>query len=266
MLRSVFAKVVHDQWRMVLGWAAFSAVWPAMYVGLYPSIGALGELEKMLDQFPPAIREFFASASLDLSSPEGFLNMELFTFVAPLLVLAYTVVVCGGATAGEEEKGTMDLLLANPIPRWRIVVEKSAAFVIGTIVIGVGMWIGAAAGAAIADVDLDLVLVGQAIGSVVLLGLALGGFALALGAITGRRWLAAGTALMVVIAGFFLNGFGALVDWLEPWRPISPFYQYIANDPLSNGLDAGNVLVLLAWALIGGIVAVIAFERRDLAR
>jgi hypothetical protein len=27
-----------------------------------------------------------------------------------------------------------------------------------------------------------------------------------------------------------------------------------------------NVLVLLAWALIGGIVAVIAFERRDLAR
>ena len=26
-------------------------------------------------------------------------------FVAPLLVLAYTVVVCGGATAGEEERG-----------------------------------------------------------------------------------------------------------------------------------------------------------------
>ena len=266
MLRSVFGKVVHDQWRMVLGWAAFSAIWPAMYVALYPSIGALGELEKMLDQFPPALREFFASSSLNLSTPEGFLNMELFTFVAPLLILAYTVVVCGGATAGEEENGTMDLLLANPVPRWRIVVEKSAAFVGGTGVIGIGMWLGAAAGAAAVGIDLDLWLVGQAITSTVLLGLARGGLALALGAITGRRWLAAGVSLMVVVAGFFLNGLGALVDWLKPWRPISPLYQYISNDPLSNGLDPGNVLVLVAWAVVGGVVAVVAFERRDLVR
>jgi ABC-2 type transport system permease protein len=266
MLRSVFGKVVHDQWRIVLGWAAFAAIWPAMYVALYPSIGALGEMQKMLEQMPPGLREFFASSSLNLSTPEGFLNMELFTFVAPLLVLAYTVVVGGGATAGEEERGTMDLLLANPVPRWRIVVEKSAAFAIGTIVIGVGMWLGAAAGAVAVGVDLDMWLVGQAIASSVLLGYALGGLALALGAITGRRWLAAGVSLMVVITGFFLNGLGALVDWLAPWRPISPFYHYIANDPLSNGLDPGHALVLVAWAVIGGAIAVVAFERRDLTR
>jgi ABC-2 type transport system permease protein len=266
MLRSVFLKVVHDQWRIVLGWAAFAGIWPAMYVALYPSIGALGEMQRMLEQFPPAIREFFASSSLDLSSPEGFLNMELFTFVAPLLVLAYTVVVGGGATAGEEERGTMDLLLANPIPRWRIVVEKSIAFVIGTIVIGLGMWVGAAAGAVAVGIDLDLWLVGQAIVSSLLLGFALGGLALALGALTGRRWLAAGVSLMVAIAGFFLNGLGALVAWLEPWRPLSPFYHYIANDPLSNGLDPGHALVLVAWAIVGTAVAVVAFERRDLAR
>lgn len=266
MLRSVFGKVVHDQWGIVVGWALFAAIWPAMYVALYPSIGAFGELQQVLEQFPPALREFFASASLDLSSPEGFLNMELFTFVAPLLVLAYTVIVASGATAGEEERGTMDLLLANPISRWRIVAEKSVAFVLGTIVIGLGMWAGAGAGAAVVNVDLDLWLVGQAIASSLLLGFAIGGLALALGAITGRRWLAAGVSLMVVIAGFFLNGLGALVDWLAPWRPISPFYHYIANDPLSNGLDPGHALVLVGWAVAGGVIAVVAFERRDLSR
>lgn len=266
MLRSVFGKVIHDQWRIVLGWAVFAGIWPAMYVALYPSIGALGEMERMLEQFPPALRELFASSNVSLSSPEGFLNMELFSFVAPLLVQAYIVVVCGGATAGEEERGTMDLLLANPIPRWRIVVEKSAAFVLGTMVIGLGMWIGAALGAAAVEIDLDMWLVGQAIASSCLLGFAFGGLALALGALTGRRWLAAGVSLMTAIAAFFLNGLGALVDWLEPWRPLSPFYHYIANDPLTNGLDAGNVLVLLAWAVIGGIIAVVAFERRNLAR
>jgi ABC-2 type transport system permease protein len=266
MLRSVFGKVVHDQWRMVLGWAAFAGIWPAMYVALYPSIGALGELEKMLDQFPPAIREFFASSSLNLSTPEGFLNMELFTFVRAPRAGLHGGRVQRRGDRGREEKGTLDLLLANPVPRWRIIVEKSAAFVIGTVVIGIGMWIGAALGALAVDIDLDMWLVGQAIASACLLGFDLGGVALALGALTGRRWLAAGVSLMIVIAGFFLNGLGALVDWLEPWRPISPFYQYIANDPLSNGLDPANALVLLAWAVIGGIVAIIAFERRDLAR
>ena len=266
MLRSVFAKVVHDQWRLVLGWGVFAAIWPAMYVGLYPSIEAMGSLQQMMDKLPPAIREFFASSELNIGTPEGFLNLELFTFIAPLLVLAYTVVVAGGATAGEEERGTLDLLLANPIPRWRVVVEKAAAFGVGTIVIVAFMWAGAAAAATAVGIDLDLGRLAEALVSVLLLGLALGGLALALGAMTGRRWLSSGVSLMVVIAGFFLNGLGALIDWLDPWRPLSPFYHYIANDPLSNGLDPGSALVLVAWAVVGLIVAVIAFERRDLAR
>ena len=160
----------------------------------------------------------------------------------------------------------MDLLLANPVPRRRVVLQKSLAFLLGTIVIGIGMWLGAAAGALAVDVDLDLGLVAQALVSVLLLGLAFGGLALALGALTGRRWLAAGVSLMVAIASFFVNGLGALVDWLEPWRPLSPFYMYIANDPLTNGIDPVHALVLIGWAVAGVIVAVVAFERRDLAR
>jgi ABC-2 type transport system permease protein len=266
MLRSVFSKVVHDQWRIVLGWAAFSAIWPAMYVALYPSIGSFLNLQELLDQMPPAIRQMFSMSELGVGTPEGFLNMELFSFVAPLLIFAYTVSVGGSATAGEEERGTMDLLLANPVPRWRVIVEKSAAFLLGTIVIGVGMWLGAAAGAAISGVDLDLALIAQALASVVLLGLAFGAFAMALGAITGRRWVAASIALMVAIASFFLNGLGSLVDWLDPWRPVSPFYHYIANDPLVNGLDLSHAMVLAVLTVLCTAVAVVAFERRDLAR
>jgi ABC-2 type transport system permease protein len=266
MLRSVFAKVVHDQWRIVLGWAAFSAIWPAMYVGLYPSIGTFLDLQELLDQMPPAIRQLFSMSELGIGTPEGFLNMELFSFVAPLLIFAYTVSVGGSATAGEEERGTMDLLLANPVPRWRVVLEKSAAFLLGAIVIGVGMWVGAAVGAAVSGVELDLGLIGQALASVVLLGLAFGAFAMALGAITGRRWAAAAIALMVAVASFFLNGLGSLVDWLDPWRPVSPFYHYISNDPLIHGLDLSHAAVLVAVTVACTAVAVVAFERRDLTR
>jgi len=266
MLRSVFTKVVHDQWRVVLAWAFFSGLWPALYIALYPSIGAVEEMQKLLDSMPPAIRQLFSSSELDIGTPEGYLNIEMFSFVAPLLVMAYTVVVASGATAGEEDKGTLDLLLANPVRRWRVLAEKSLAFALGTAVIGLGMWLGLAGGAAVAGVGLNLGLVGQAIVSALLLGLAFGSFAMAIGALTGQRWLSAGLALAVAVASFFLNGLGSLVDWLDPWRPVSPFYHYIAGDPLVHGLDPGHVLVLVAGTLIGFAVAVVAFERRDLRR
>jgi ABC-2 type transport system permease protein len=265
-MRSVFAKVVHDQWRVVLGWAAFCAIWPAMYIGLYPSIGRFVDLQHIMDQLPPAMKQLLSLTDAGIGTPAGFLNAELFTFISPLLILAYTVAIGSSATAGEEERGTMDLLLANPIPRWRVVVDKAIAMVIGSVVIGVMMWLGAAIGATLAKVDIDLGLVAQALASVILLGLAFGMFALALGAITGRRSASAAIALMVAIASFFLNAFGLLVDWLGPWRPVSPFYHYIGNNPLTNGLDPEHAAVLVAIAVVSAAVAVVAFERRDLAR
>lgn len=266
MLRSVFTKVVHDQWRVVLAWAVFAGLWPALYIALYPSIGAVEEMQQLLDSMPPAIRQLFASSELDIGTPEGYLNIEMFSFVAPLLVMAYTVIAGGGATAGEEDKGTLDLLLANPIPRWRVLVEKSLAFLVGTAAIGLGMWLGLAVGAVGAGVEVNLSLVGQAIISALLLGLAFGSFAMAIGALTGQRWLAAGLALAASVAAFFLNGLGSLVDWLDPWRPVSPFYHYIAADPLVHGLDPGSALVLVAGTLAWFAVAAVAFERRDLRR
>ena len=265
-MRNVFSKVVHDQWRIVLGWAAFCAIWPAMYTGLYPSIGRFVDLQHIMDQLPPAMKQLLSLTDAGIGTPAGFLNAELFTFVSPLLILAYTVAIGSSATAGEEERGTMDLLLANPVPRWRVVVDKAVAMVIGSAVIGVMMWVGAAIGATLAKVDIDLGLVAQALTSVILLGLAFGMFALALGAITGRRMASAAIALMVAIASFFINAFGLLGDWLEPWRPISPFYHYIGNNPLSNGLAPEHAAVLVGIALAAVVVAVFAFERRDLAR
>lgn len=264
MLRSVFAKVAHDQWRPVLAWAVFCGVWPAMYIALYPSIGAVETIQELLDAMPPAVRAMFASSELNISTPEGYLNIELFSFVAPLLFMVYTVAVGGSATAGEEDRGTIDLLLANPVPRWRVVADKAAALLAATLVIAAGMWLGVAVGAGAVGVELDLGLVGQATASAALLGLAMGAFAMALGSLTGARWLSAGLAMAVAVAAFFLNALGALVDWLEPWRVISPFYHYIANDPLSRGLDPAHAGVLVGLAMICFAIALIAFERRDL--
>ena len=125
MLRSVALKMLHDQWRILAVWSVLAAILAAFYLSLYPSIGSVDEMRRLLDAMPPELRAMFSIEGADLGTPAGYLNMELFTFMLPLIVAAVTVTAGSGATAGEEERGTLELLLANPIGRWRIVVEKA---------------------------------------------------------------------------------------------------------------------------------------------
>ncbi|MBV8258582.1 MAG: ABC transporter permease, partial [Actinobacteria bacterium] len=64
--------------------------------------------------------------------------------------------------------------------------------------------------------------------------------------------------------GWLINGFAPLAHSLAWLRYLSPFYYYAGNDPLSNGVDSGHLLVLGAVSLLLTAVAAVAFERRDI--
>jgi ABC-2 type transport system permease protein len=264
MLRSIWLKMLHDQWRMLAVWTVIAGLLSGFYLSLYPSIGAVEEMRELLASMPPELRAMFASESADISTPAGYLNIELFAFMLPLIVMAVTLVAGGGATAGEEERGTLELLLANPVPRWRIVAEKSIGIAILAAIVCAGVWASLAASAVLVDVDIALDRVAAALVSVWLLSLVVGGVALVAGALTGSRVAAIGIGLVVSIVGFFVNALAPLSDVLEPLRPLSPHYHYIGYDPLSAGLDVGHALVLVVASLVLVAAAAVAFERRDL--
>ena len=264
MLRSVWVKVLHDQWRMLAGISLLAGALAAMYLAFYPSIGVAKEMQALLDSLPPALTALFASQGLDLSTPEGFLNMELFSFLGPIFVIMYAATVGAGATAGEEERGTLDLLLANPIPRWRVVAEKAVAMTIGLAVLSAAMLLGVVLVSVAMRIDVNALKVGAALVSNGLLGLSLGGIALLIGALTGRRMMAVGVTVTLAVASFFVNGLAPLVDWLSGLRPWSLFYHFVGYDPLNHGLDPLHAGILLAVAVIGAAAAALAFERRDL--
>jgi hypothetical protein len=81
----------------------------------------------------------------------------------------------------------------------------------------------------------------------------------------GRTWRRSSWPPPPGIAGFLVNSLSALAEGLKQWRPLTLFYQYAGNDPLRNGLDVGDAAVLLAVAAAMALVALVAFQRRDLA-
>jgi ABC-2 type transport system permease protein len=262
LLRSVGLKTLWDERRALFWWTLAAGVLSGLVVLLYPSIGAAPELEEMLERMPPAFRALMGEV-VDIASPAGFVSFRVFSFIAPLVFLIYTIGRGTGAIAGEEQRGTLDLVLAHPVPRWRFVVEKFAALLIGGAVVGLGLWLGIVLAALAVNVELSFGRAAEATVAAVVFAYAHGALALALGAATGRTGLSSGVTAAVAIAGYLLHTLGLLVDWLEPFRILSPFYFYLDANPMLNGIDAGHLLVLALLTLAGVGYAAFAFQRRD---
>ena len=264
MLANVFLKTLRDGRRSLLWWGIGLVALTSLTVAFYPAFSDAPDFEELFEQMPEALGRMFAGEFTDLTSPEGFLNSQLFFFVVPLMFVIFAVLGGSAAIAGEEGAGTLSLLLTSPTPRWRVVVHKFGAVSVATLLLALLLWVGLAAGALAVSMDISLLGLAAASTSTALLGIAFGAFALALGCITGARGLSAGAASAVAIAAYFLNALAPLSDALTPLQRLSPFYYFVGADPLTNGLNALHVSVLLGLTAAALGVALLAFERRDL--
>jgi ABC-2 type transport system permease protein len=267
MRPSVTLQTVHTQRRSLLSWSIAISALIAMYVAVWPSVKGTGSsFSKLIDTMPAAYKALFTTGSgIDFSTPVGYLNVELFSFMGPLVVLAYTIGAGASAIAGEEDRRTLDLLLVNSISRSRVVVEKMAAIVLGTTVLVTVMWAALLVEGRIASMDIPVADSAAALIHLGLLGLEFGALALLIGAWTGRVGLSRAVAAIAAGASYVVNGLATLVGWLEPVREFSPFYQYSGHDPLRNGFSSLAIAVSVASTVVLVLASVRAFRRRDVA-
>jgi ABC-2 type transport system permease protein len=262
--RSVALKAFFDQWHGTVGLGAFMAAYAGFIVAIYPSIAAIAELREIFDRLPEAFRALFAPGGIDITTPEGFIGAEFFSIIGPLLFFGYSIAIGAGATAGEEERGTVDLLMALPVSRGRVLLEKYVALVVGTALLGVALLAGMALGSVVVGLELRYEGLVAIVASAVLLSLLFGTLALFLGGLTGRRTFSIGVAFGAAIASYFVYSFSELVEALEPLRPLSAFTYYIGGDPLGSGLDPLDVAVLTGATVVLLVLALATFRRRDL--
>ena len=135
MLHNVTTKSLYDQRRSLLAWAVSLVLLVAMYVAIWPSIRDQPAMTDFLNSMPPAMRSLFAMTGADMTTPIGYVKIEMLSLMAPLLVLLYAVTTGAAAIAGEEDRHTLDMLLANPVSRGRVLLEKLAAMTAGIVLL-----------------------------------------------------------------------------------------------------------------------------------
>jgi ABC-2 type transport system permease protein len=266
MLGRIWSKTVRDQRRSLLWWSVALAATAFMYAGFYPSIRENAEtLDEYIESLPEFIRNTFLSESGDFTSPAGYLNTELFSFFAPLLLLIFAIGAGARAIAGEEERRTLDVLLATPVSRRRVLVEKYGALVGGTAALAAVLWVSIAVLGPPFDLTPDLAGLAAAAVSCFLLAVAAGSVALAVGSATGRRALASGLTGGLVALSYVLDVLAPSIASLEWLQTLSIFHYYAGNEPLSNGLDPLHAFALVLVSAASLLIALVGFDRRDLA-
>lgn len=253
----VFRKTLRDQRFTVagIGFALFLLAW--FHIAIYPSY------HDSFSQLELGMFEGLAGEGGDITSPAGFLTNEYYSW-APLLVVVLVVIGATGTTLGEESAGTMDLLLAQPVRRWRVVAEKSAAIALGALIAMLCGWVGFLVGKATGDFAIGPVRLLEGVLSTLPLALVYLAVALLASTVLPSRTLAASAAIGLVVADYFLNMVGALVSAVDPWRDLSPFYWSNAGHYLAAGFDWVRAGALVALAGVLFALAMVAFERRDL--
>jgi ABC-2 type transport system permease protein len=258
MRRAAFEMELRLRVRIVIA-AACAIIAMCVGVGaLFPSLGnTIGKLH-----LPKGVSDLLGGA--DYSTLSGWMKSEIVSILGPVIVAGVAITSAAASTAGEEQERITALLLAHPVPRARLLLAKAAAIAAALLLLGFATFSGLIAGVAVGGGGVGAGDIAAQSLHLVFLGFAFGGLALALGASTGERTLASGGAAGVAGAMFLINGFAPVVHAISWLRYFTVFHYYSGHDPLTRGVDVGDLAVLAGLTAALVAVAVVGIRRRDI--
>jgi beta-exotoxin I transport system permease protein len=259
----LFRRGIRDHRRALLGWCVGITAYVALVASIYPSIENSPELNNLIESYPDVLKSLFGiTGGGNITSGAGYLDVELFSFMLPLLVLVLAIGSGARTLAGEEDAGRLELVFSYPVRRRDAVFAKGAALAVEVLLVCTVASATILAFDLLLGLDLSGTRVAAAFLSLVVLGLFFGLLALAVGAVYPSRALAIGVAAGAAATSYLVGGLHELAGWLDPFRFISPHWL-VGSSPLQGGADlAGIGVVLLAAVAILGLGAILV-ERRD---
>jgi ABC-2 type transport system permease protein len=259
-LTALIRHLLSLQTRGVLIWGLVFGLYSAALTATFTTFAADAEqMDQMLEAYPQGMLDAFGISSL--GTIEAFLDSQVF-YLAPLALAFFSVLALSSAIAGAEERGSIDILLGNPLPRWQIVlgnfVSTALSFLAILAIAGVMTWVTAV----LVDVDLTLATTAEAFLNMWPTCLFFGAVALLCSAAFHRRALAIAVPGFLLFAMFMLNVMGNVSEDLENLQPYSVFYYY--GQVAVDGMDWANFVGITAVVLVLVGLAVLIFRRRDI--
>jgi len=270
-LGSVYAKTLRDSRLAILivgGLVAMLFLSSGVAFGsAYATPASRQDLVNLVKSLPPAMAGVYGNPfPLAIETMGGSIAWKTGASLA-LMVSLWSIMALSGTLAGEARKGSLEFVATTPLGLRRIALEKLGAHLTGMLVVFLvtvlAAWIS---GLAFRSLPGDEIPLDRAIGFgawIVVMGLASGSIAFALGPIFGRGASAA-IAGAVLLVGYFANGYQATVPAFAPLANLTWWGWTAHHQPLGGQLDWGSLLPGAVVAIVLFAVGVAAFTRRDM--
>ncbi len=259
--RSIYLKTVRGFRVPIFGWGVGLGVLMAGVLAAVPSLLNTASAKAAVVALGSSFA--FIAEPIKIDTPGGYATWKYGLTI--LVVCIWPILASTGMLRGEEERGSMDVLLSLPRGRARIAVEKVAAM--WTALAAMGVIVGFLTYASGLAVKGDI-----GFGASIMFGLNLslicavfGGIGLLVSQFTQERRTAAGISSGVLLIFIVMDAMHRVVPstlWLSR---LSPVYYYNLSKPLvpGYGADVAGLLVMVGLSVLLSGIAIWLFARRD---
>ena len=262
MFSTIFSKTLYGLRWQFFGW--FVAIFFTAFITMvmYPSFSQAG-IESLVDSVPESLKSFVGNAS-DFNTVPGFIGQQVFGPNLYIISIIMAILIFIAISASEESDGRLQSLLALPVSRSQVYLEKyfAAMLIVSALSLSVIAAIGLSLFAIGESADLWRI-IQSAIGFT-LLNVAYGTIAFAAAMFTGNKSI---TLLIVsgyAVASLFVSNLAPAVDKLAFVDKFSLIHYYNNPQTMTNGLEISNVLTMLAVIVALGAIGLVGFTRRDI--
>src|SRR5438105_454605 len=261
MFRSIFLKTLRDYRIAILGWGIGMGL---VIVSPMASVATLITTPEARAALAGLAAQFAWNADpVAADTVGGYATFKIGIFV--FLVCVWPLLAASRMLRGEEERGSLDVLLSVPRSRARVAIEKVAAMWVALLLVGGIAGVLAYLGGAAFKADFGLdggLLFGL---DLALICMVIGGVALLISQFTHERGPAAGATGGLLLVFIVVDMVHRVIPNTEWFSRLSPIYYYNLSKPLipSYGTSAGGMLVLFVLAVVLSAAAVWLFVRRD---
>lgn len=250
-------------------WCVGSAVLSGMILLLFPSIrDQAHQLNQVINQLPQGVRELKTggSNSVDVANPVQFLNSQLFYATLPILWIILAITRGGSVLGREEQSHTLELLLARPISRSRLLAAKGSALVLEMIIVGsaVLLTVLVLSPSVQLHIATGRLVAATAYTAAFCLSFGLIAFALQAASRLTRR-AAVSVAVLIGFGGYVLTSLSGLTDWLKTPAKFAPFHYFAPDKILLGHSVVGLDIYLIGTLVLCSLIAWLGFRRRDIA-